>query len=895
MKQIITDRFIYLITISFIILPLAITYPQNDKDKFYSGTPVNPLIQQMVNEVSADSILMYLETLVSFGTRHTNSDTSSTTQGIGAARNFIFQKFQDFQTQSNGAVKPSFFVFSGTVCGVLNNSHKNVLATIIGTSSSERYFIASGHMDSRTIDNCNNTGSAPGANDDGSGSVTTMEIARILSGYSQHMESSVILMTVTGEEQSLVGSTAYANWALQNNMRIDGMITNDIVGGIKGCINPSCPTGQFIIDSTSVRHFSGGSSISSSRQLTRYLKLKAEQYVTDVDWTVNLIPALDRPGRGGDHIPFFNNGYAAVRFTEAHEFGDGSGGNGHQHNGTDSMQYVNINYVIRIVKTNLAGLASLAMAPETPQSQLTVTNVGNGTKLLLEWEKTNSEPDFGGYRIATRYPDSLFYDQIVNVGNVNIFNLTGLVQEQQIYISYSAMDTSGNESIFSQEILVLPSQIPEPPHGFNATSMQTGVTLNWIKSSELDLAGYRITREDTSNPPVEFNLDSSAVSFFDNTVNPHTLYNYKIQSFDNENNFSIPSYFVLGQLATHDSGILVLDASKDGPGISPLLPSDEQVDSYYQDLLEQFNLHAQWDIADSLQQDARISDAIMAPHSTVIVHSDVRLPTNKISGDTISLKKYMQNGGNVLFSGWKLIESISDLQGSVLLFSLGDFIYDQLKIDTVRLADTDDFRGADSQVSGYPSITVDSVKIPNFGGDLIGMEVFSYLESDPELHLLYTYRSSIQPPSQFHGQPVGILYNSPNNKIVLIDFPLYYMIESEAKQLVTKALLDFGEVTGIYEGENINEFVPNEFMLYQNYPNPFNPVTTIKFDLPVPAKTTLQIYNAIGEQLFVLIDQELEAGSHQIEIDASELSSGIYFYKFKAGSFSETKKMILLK
>ncbi|MFI5237717.1 MAG: M28 family peptidase, partial [Ignavibacteriales bacterium] len=809
--------------------------------------------------------------------------------------NYILRKFQEFETQSSGGIEPSFFVFSGNACGIPNNAHNNVLATVNGTFSPERFFIAIGHMDTRTIDNCDNTATANCANDDGSGTVTSMEMARVLSNYSQFIESSMIFMAVTGEEQSLMGSTVYANWALQNNMRIDGMITNDIVGGIEGCVDPSCPTGKFIVDSSSVRHFSGGTPLSTSRQLSRYMKLKAEQYVTDVDWKVNLIPFIDRPGRGGDHIPFFNNGYAAVRFTEAHEFGDGSGGNGHQHNGTDSIQYVNFNYITRIVKTNLAGLAILAMAPETPQSPLHANNVGNGTDLVLDWEKTNSEPDFGGYRIAVRYADSLFYDQIINVGNVNEFTITGLVPEAPIYISHSAIDTSGNESIFSSEILVLPSTIPGQPHGFNSTSTQTGIQLTWVANTELDLGGYKITRENPSVPTVQFDLDSTAVSFFDNTADPHILYNYSIQAVDIENNLSTPSGFVPGQLATHDSGILVLDVSKDGPGISPLLPSDLQVDSYYHELLDNFNVALEWDVADSLEIDLRINDAVMAPFSTVIVHSDVRLPTNKISGDTTSLKEYIVNGGNILFSGWQLLESITDLPGSVNVFSPGDFVHDNLKIDTVRVADTDDFNGADPQVSGYVSVTVDSVKLPNFGGDLISMEVFGFLESDPNTDLLYTYRSSDQPPSQFDGKPVGIFYNSTNNKIILIDFPLYYMIQSEAEQLITKALTDFGEVMGIEDDGNENEIVPNDFKLHQNYPNPFNPVTTIKFDLPKAVNVSLKIYNTIGEQLAVLIDNELEAGSHQVEFDASHLSSGIYFYEFRADEFIQTKKMILMK
>jgi hypothetical protein len=895
MKEIFSKRPVQFVILLLFSFSGSIIYSQTHKDKFYDGTPVNPIILQMMNEVSTDSILLYLETLVNFGTRHTNSDTTSLTQGIGAARNYIFNKYQDFQVISNGGLLPSFFIFSGNVCGIVNNSHKNVLATITGTSTSERFFIASGHMDTRTIDNCDNTASAPGANDDGSGTVTSMELARILSNYSQYIESSLILMAVTGEEQSLMGSTAYANWAVQNNMRIDGMITNDIVGGIEGCVNPACPTGKFIIDSISVRQFSGGESTSSSRQLTRYMKLKAEQYLNAENWTVNLIPSIDRPGRGGDHIPFFNNGFASVRFTEAHEFGDGSGGNGHQHNGADSLVYVNINYVSRIVKNNLIGLVSLAMAPETPQGQLHAINVGNGSELMLSWEIKNTEPDFGGYRIAIRYPDSLFYDQIINAGNVSELTVSGLTAEKEIYISYSALDTTGNESIFSQEILFLPSSFPQPPNGFNSTSTQTGVKMDWIKSTELDLAGYKITRIGPSGNTSEFNLDSTSISFFDNTLSSHTLYRYSIQSFDNDNNFSNPSPVVFGQLATHDSGILVIDVSKDGPGISQLLPSDEQVDNYYQMLLEQFNFQLQWDVADSLQQNLRISDAIMSPYSTVIVHSDVRLPSIKISGDTTELRKYLENGGNILFSGWKLFESISDLQGSVLEFSQGDFIFDELKIDTVRLASTDDFRGANSLVSGYPSILVDSVKLPTFGGDLTGMEVFSFDESNPDLQLIYTYRSSEQPPSQFHNQPVGIFYNSSNNKFALFDFPLYYMIQTEARQLIVEALTNFGEVLGIEQDENRDGILPDKFLFYQNYPNPFNQETSIKFDLPSPVKVNLVIYNTIGEKLTELINRHLDAGTYRVEFNAGNLPSGIYFYQITAGDFVQTKKMILLK
>jgi hypothetical protein len=87
----------------------------------------------------------------------------------------------------------------------------------------------------------------------------------------------------------------------------------------------------------------------------------------------------------------------------------------------------------------------------------------------------------------------------------------------------------------------------------------------------------------------------------------------------------------------------------------------------------------------------------------------------------------------------------------------------------------------------------------------------------------------------------------------------------------------------------------NSFTLYQNYPNPFNPSTTIRFSVSSPSITTLKIFNSLGEEVAILINEELTTGSYEIEWDASGLPSGVYFYQLKANEFVETKKMILLK
>jgi len=251
---------------------------------FSSTLPNNPLIQAMLDSVSGDSLEYYLNNLVGFHTRHSNSDTNSSTIGIGAARRWIHGSFKRWSERTGITnTTPGYFIFDRNICGI-TGSHRNVTETITGGLYPDRYFVITGHMDSRMQDVCNSTSFAPGANDDGSGTAVVIEIARILSQY--EFDSSFLLMPVTGEDQGLHGSTAYADFALANGIDIGGMITNDIVGNILG--------DNGIIDSTHVRHFSGPPDNGISRQLTRYIKLKAESY--DSTFVVNLIRSIDRPG-----------------------------------------------------------------------------------------------------------------------------------------------------------------------------------------------------------------------------------------------------------------------------------------------------------------------------------------------------------------------------------------------------------------------------------------------------------------------------------------------------------------------------------------------------------------------------------------------------------------------
>jgi hypothetical protein len=101
--------------------------------------------------------------------------------------------------------------------------------------------------------------------------------------------------------------------------------------------------------------------------------------------------------------------------------------------------------------------------------------------------------------------------------------------------------------------------------------------------------------------------------------------------------------------------------------------------------------------------------------------------------------------------------------------------------------------------------------------------------------------------------------------------------------------------SGTSRVEQLSPTAPKTFLLEQNYPNPFNPSTTIRYQLPVASEVKLEVYDVLGKKIATLVNERQSAGSYQVVWNASGLSSGTYFYRLQAGTFVETKKMIMVK
>lgn len=416
----------------------------------------NPRVHEIVRAVDPARIESDVRRLVGFGTRHTLSDTTSATRGIGAARRWIFSEFERISRECSGCLEVMYVgeTVPGSAQGRIPVDTRvvNVVAIQRGQTDPGRYVIIQGHYDSRVNDVMDATSDAPGANDDASGTSAAIEAARVLSKH--RFDGTIVYAALAGEEQGLNGGNILAKYAQQNGWRIAGVLNNDIVGNTRGIggqagntqmrvfapgIPPEAPPAE-------LRRYlySGGELDVPSRQLARYVDRTADRYVPDLD--AQVIYRLDRFGRGGDHTPFFLAGYPAVRLTEMYEDYTRQHQDLRVENGIrygDVPEMVDYRYTGRITALNAATLAQLAWAPAAPDS-VTIRGALSAST-TLRWQPV-SAPDLAGYRVYWREATSPTWDHSRWVGNVTEVTLQDVIIDNYFF-GVAAVDRDGNESL----------------------------------------------------------------------------------------------------------------------------------------------------------------------------------------------------------------------------------------------------------------------------------------------------------------------------------------------------------------------------------------------------------------------------------------------------------------
>lgn len=436
----------------------------NPSDYSASTVIADPIIiaNELSDRISPAVLQTTIRQLASFGTRNAGSDTISDNRGIGAARRWVVQQFDQYSSENESRLLAGYFQFDQDICGV--GRHSNMVAILPGSDPAHNgVVLVEGHIDSRCDVLCDTSCLAEGVEDNATGTALVMELARTMAKYT--FKNTLVFMVTTGEEQGLVGAEAFALFAKNNNIPLRAVMNNDVIGGVL-CGHtssvPSCP-GLDNVDSTSVRLFSYGSVYSLNKQLARFIKLEYNENLKStqaVPMNVRIMSPEDRTGRGGDHIPFREQNFTAMRFTSANEHGDAGVGPGYldrQHtsddvlgvdtdgNGVIDSFFVDFNYLARNALINGNAAAMAALAVPTPVG-FTATRTSGVLTVTLD-DPANT----GTYRIAFR---SLYNDWD------SLFTLTGSLTGMfpcpatgPLFVSVAAVDADGVESLFTNEKL----------------------------------------------------------------------------------------------------------------------------------------------------------------------------------------------------------------------------------------------------------------------------------------------------------------------------------------------------------------------------------------------------------------------------------------------------------
>jgi hypothetical protein len=427
-----------IICIIFLALPLAV---------FASKEQLHTISKT----TSADRIEQDIRRLVSFGTRHTLSQTESDTRGIGAARRWIKKEFEAISRACGGCLTVSFQsdVISGQTRIPEAAEVVSVIAVLRGTLEPNRYVVMSGDIDSRVSDPMDSTSDSPGANDNASGMAGTIEAARVLTQY--RFAASIVFAGLAGEEQGLFGGKIMAANAKDNNWQIQAVLNNDMIGNISG-INgiTDNTTARIFSEGTRLnetkeesmsRRFRGGEVDSPSRNLARYIDRIADDYITNLD--TMMIYRLDRFSRGGHHRPFNERRFPAVRIMETNEHYDRQHQDIRVENGIhygDVIGSVDFDYAAKLTALNAVALASMAWAPAPPGDVSIEGAVTADT--TLRWSKVIGA---SSYKIYWRLTTDSQWRWSRDAGDVDQFTLNNIVIDNYFF-GVASVNKEGLES-----------------------------------------------------------------------------------------------------------------------------------------------------------------------------------------------------------------------------------------------------------------------------------------------------------------------------------------------------------------------------------------------------------------------------------------------------------------
>lgn len=842
--------------------PAAVVY--KEPLRFLSASITTAGIDTVIDKVSQDSLESYVGTLQAFDPRVTGTPANH------ASRDYIRDAFVSF-----GFDSVYLDSFTGYQVGGPSLPGYNVVAVKTGTVYPDKYIVVGGHFDA--------VPGSPGADDNGSGTAGTMEIARIIAETETAM--SFVFIAFDSEESGLWGSKHYAEAAFDRGEDIVVMLNMDMIA--------------FEANDTEASLFHGG----------------VQAYAMLWDDLGNTWSGIDGFLAGGsgrsDHFPFLQNGYDAV-FVHERIFSNV------YHSFRDSTTHMDFDYMTRMVEATLATGYTVSEAPP-PVEIVSLRDAGDGESVQVTWE----ELDSGAITDYVLYygddPDLIDFDSVVVSPTINQYLITGLTEGNGYTFYVSARNAEGNTSFAVHTETATPSDVPPRPNDVTAMPIEDGIHLSWsFGELPLDFDRFAIVRDGS-----ELSVQITDTSFIDNDPALGTdFHEYLVVAIDTDGNSSdtVGMVPVVSRAATLEDGrILAINRTDASVGLT--LADDSVTAAFLHEALAPYDYDF---VADT-------NVLMMSPPDTLKLWDllDYQVIVVAVEGARFDellplsvpileqMAYYHSIGGRVVvFGRWGTLMETQRLSIYSTPGSMGYPYYSAFGIrqrystpDTVDIGgqtSVSDLVGAHPQVSGYPQLTWDSLLTIAHSTDddlpvtsLSGIPGGSFVDLETGYEVIYTYDSRRDDPVN-EDKPVGWRHSNDSAGFVFFDLPLSAMERSSAVAALRKAVDDLTDVaTNVNEGPG-DIVTPNRYRLYPNYPNPFNPSTNIRFYLPRAGEVTLTVYNTLGQKVRTLANQRFESGDHVIQWNGENsvgqrVASGVYFYRLDTKGFSSSRKMVLLK
>ncbi len=811
--------------------------------------PSRNFITDMLNLVSQDSLIGYVQHLQNYQSRYACHDNR-----IEIA-NWLSGKFQDFG-YSNATL---------SLVPWQNSYQYNVTAMLPGSVYPESYILVGAHYDSQNWD-CDPLQLSPGADDNATGVATILEIARIMKATNYQPRCSIVFVPLAGEEIGCIGTYGYIQHAQQSGMDIRLMINMDMIGN-------TLPHPQ---DNRMLLH-----SYDGCLEHAYYAAGLIAQY-TDLSAVMGPLNEFIT-----DSYPFWAAGYPAISFDEFWM-------SPVYHSSLDTVDYLDPGYFRKLAKSVLAMAAHYSYL-SSPPTNLSVADTGSGSSLQLNWDAV-TDPLVDHYKV--RWGVSEWDFSFAADSYTNSFQITGLSEGDTCFIAVSSVDQSGLES-YQTRASGIPMPIPRTPNGLSEMPQLDAIALSWNPNQELDLASYHLYRSLSEQNPGELIavINAPQTTYCDSGL-PGLIdyYCYRLSAVDFQGNESSLSSVVKSRPVTLDNGILIIDETMNYNGSNPFQPTDEMVDGFYSRVMQNLPVNASIDLEEHNEL-LRLAD--LGIYSSILWHGNDFSEFTRPSQIKAVLQNYLELGGKILFSVCHPSQAF-ELNGAYpAVFGADTFINTVLGVQGVSYTNSARFRYAISQMDVLNNLQVDSLKTPaGFEGHIFHVEGLVPVNSAEPF---FCYGSDYQSETAqgiMNGDFVALRHNYGNGLAVLLSYPLYFMQESEVRELLHMIFVSwFNEPVQVVE--DIVP-VPTSLIVCNPFPNPFRKSTTIRLEgVDIQNYLMAEIFNLKGQLVWKTVinpaNSVVELNWNGLDSNDRQLSSGIYIVKVFQKDKSRVSKLLHLK